>query len=150
MQFLLVEYVMTPNEIMGIVLGALGAVAIILLIIFLIYLIKTMKSVSKMVDDVSEPVSELADALPGLIEPTQILVDGLADTVPVILDDVTTVTGEISGAIDSAKSYFETRSRRQSVRQSDNLGTQAARIVGFLAGIMAALRQNRAKKKKKK
>ena len=150
MQFLLVEYVMTPNDIMSIVLGTLGAVAIILLIVFLIYLIKTMKSVSKIVDDVSDPGGEVADALPGLIEPAQILVDGLADTVPVILDDVSIMTGEITEAIDSAKSFFENRSRRQSARQSDNIGTQAARMLGFLAGIVAALKQAKSKKKKKK
>ncbi|HZJ91326.1 MAG TPA: hypothetical protein VFC89_06705 [Oscillospiraceae bacterium] len=150
MQFLLVEHVMTPNEIMGIVLGALGGVAIILLIVFLVYLIKTMKGVSKIVDNVSEPVSEVVDALPGIIEPTQILVEGLADTVPAILDDVSTMTGEITGAVDSVKSYFHKRSRRQAVRQTDSVGTQAARIVGFLAGIMAALKQGKSKKKKKK
>ncbi len=82
MQFLLVEYVMTPNDIMGIVLGALGAVAIIFLIILLVYLIKTMKKISKVVDDVSEPIAEVVEALPGLIEPTQTLIDGISKSVP--------------------------------------------------------------------
>lgn len=146
MQFLLVEYVMTPNDIMQIVLGVLGSVAIVLLVIFLIYLIKTMRRISKVVDEVSEPVVEVVEALPGLIEPSQTLIDGLSKSVPAILDDVSSMSGEMTGAIDSVKSFFQSRSRRQ----PDSMVTQFARVVGFLAGIMAAFRQDKSKKKKKK
>ncbi|MDD4324415.1 MAG: hypothetical protein PHR37_06260, partial [Eubacteriales bacterium] len=88
--------------------------------------------------------------LPGLIEPTQTLVDGLSETVPAILGDVNNLTSEVSGAVDSVKGFFQNRGRQQAARQSDNVGTQAARIIGFLAGIVAAFRQSKSKKKKKK
>jgi len=138
-----------------------GVTAGVFLIISLVHLIRTLKRVSRLVADLSDPVTQSAKQLPGLIQKADsmvgdasVIVKSANETVPSILSDAKTITGTARAGVEAVGSAAESvKSGVSSLfgstsEPSGNLGS----IIGMISQILqiVGLFTQRGKKKQPK
>ena len=123
-----------------------GITAGIFLIISLVHLIRTLKRVSRLVSDISDPVTQSAKQLPGLIQKADgmagevsVLVKSANENVPEILTDARTITGAARSGVEAVGSAAQ--SVKSGVSSLFGSSGESAGNLGSIIGIISQIMQ---------
>lgn len=143
-------------DLMQVLLGLLilaGAVFLVYLIVLMAKLIKTVGQVSKLVDEIDQPVADTLVQLPDLLKKVDkiaddltVLTENINETVPDVLHDVQTISGTVTAGVeavggaaasigDNVSSFFSKRSDLAgTIGIITQVAAQVASVIGMFKG----------------